>query len=255
MREVDRVEVIREVLGGRLRQGGGIGAAGDLRAAGEAAGAAVPGRGGEGAEVEAAGETGEQWDSAGVEAGDRWGGAGALRGLCTDLGVGEVDGGARVWGIGGDVAQVDGGSGAMAVEEAPGGAGSPEPAQTASAGRVGADRRFPPRLVRGSGAALHVDRVHRRRHQSADGATFCRGRDHRSLHEDLARVSRPARPPGGHLLGQAQHLPGQSKGSRRRPDPVHSDAQDPGHPAHPRQHPPGPKAAWKGPIRPSRTGW
>ena len=39
----------------------------------------------------------------------------------------------------------------------------------------------PPRVVRGSGAALHVDRVHRRRHQSADGAAFCRGRDHRSL--------------------------------------------------------------------------
>ena len=56
----------------------------------------------------------------------------------------------------------------MAVEEAPGGAGSPEPAQTAGAGRVGADRRFPPRVVRGSGAALHVDRVHRRRHQSAE---------------------------------------------------------------------------------------
>ena len=88
---------------------------------------------------------------------------------------------------------------------------SPEPAQTAGAGRVGADRRFPPRVVRGSGAALHVDRVHRRRHQPADGAAFCRGRDHRSLHEDLARVSRPTRPPGGHLLGQAQHLPGQSK--------------------------------------------
>ena len=33
----------------------------------------------EGAEVEAAGETGEQCDSAGVEAGDSWGGAGALR--------------------------------------------------------------------------------------------------------------------------------------------------------------------------------
>ena len=32
---------------------------------------------------------GEQCDSAGVEAGDSWGGAGALRGLCTDGGVGD----------------------------------------------------------------------------------------------------------------------------------------------------------------------
>ena len=56
-----------------------------------------------------------------------------------------------------------------------GGADSSEPAQTAGAGRVGAVRRFSPRLVRGSGAALHVDRVHRRRHQSADGAAFCGG--------------------------------------------------------------------------------
>ena len=77
MREVDRVEVIREVLGRRLRQGEGIGAAGDLRAAGEAAGAAVPGRGGEGAEVEAAGEASEQCDSAGVEAGDSLGWCGS----------------------------------------------------------------------------------------------------------------------------------------------------------------------------------
>ena len=93
MREVDRVEVIREVLGRRLGQG----------EASERLGICVRQvkrlvrryreEGAEGAEVEAAGETGEQWDSAGVEAGDRWGGAGALRGLCTDAGVGEVDGG------------------------------------------------------------------------------------------------------------------------------------------------------------------
>ena len=42
-------------------------------------------------------------------------------------------------------------------------------------GEVGADRRFSPRVVRGTGAALHVDRVHRRRHQPADGTAFCRG--------------------------------------------------------------------------------
>ena len=91
MREVDRVEVIREVLGRRLRQGEASERLGIcVCAAGEAAGAAVPGRRGEGAEIEVAGETGEQCDSAGVEEGDRWGGAGALRGLCTDPGVGEV---------------------------------------------------------------------------------------------------------------------------------------------------------------------
>ena len=89
-----------------------------------------------------------------------------------------------------------------------------------------------------TGGRMYPDRVHRRRHQPAHGPAFRRSRDHRSLPEDPARVSGPVRPAGGPLFGQAQHLPGQSTGPPGRTDSVHTGAQDPGHPTHPRQHPP-----------------
>ena len=256
MREVDRVGVIREVLGRRLRPGGGIGAAGDLRAAGEAAGAAVPGE--EGARGLRSRRRGRR-ASNGIAPELRREIVGVVRERYEDFAptlawekLTEVHGYGvsvetlRKWMVA---------EGLWRSKKRPGARVHQSRPRRPALGELGADRRFPPRVVRGSGAALHVDCVHRRRHQSADGAAFCRGRDHRSLHEDLARVSRPTRPPGGHLLGQAQHLPGQSKGSRRRSDPVHSDAQDPGHPAHPRQHPPGQRPRGKGQTRPSRTGW
>ena len=143
MREVDRVGVIREVLGRRLRQG----------EASERLGICVR-------QVKRLVRRYREEGARGLRSrrrGRRASNAiapelrreilGVVRERYEDfaptLAVGEVDGSARVWGVGGDVAQVDGGRGAMAVEEAPGGAGSPEPAQTAGAGRVGADRRFP----------------------------------------------------------------------------------------------------------------
>ena len=84
--------------------------------------------------------------------------------------------------------------------------------------RVGADRRFPPRMVRGSGAALHVDRVHRRRHQSADGShgslRFAEAETTEAYMRTLRGYLDQPRPPGGHLLGQAQHLPGHHQKNR-----------------------------------------
>ena len=133
---------------------GSGGADGAERAAGEAAFAALPGAWGEGADFEASWAEGEQCDSAGGAGRDSWGGAGALRGLFTDPGLGEAEGGARLWGVGGDVAQVDGRRGAVAVEEAPGDAGASEPSPAAGAGGVGADRRLAAPVVRGPGAVL-----------------------------------------------------------------------------------------------------
>ena len=143
MREVDRVEVIREVLGRRLRQG----------EASERLGICVR-------QVKRLVRRYREEGARGLRSrrrGRRASNAiapelrreilGVVRERYEDfaptLAWEKLTEGARVWGVGGDVAQVDGGRGAMAVEEAPGGAGSPEPAQTAGAGRVGADRRFP----------------------------------------------------------------------------------------------------------------
>ena len=165
MREVDRLEVIREVVGKRLVQREAGGAVEAECAASEAAGAALPGVGGEGSDFGASGAQGEQRDSAGGSGRDLGGGAGALRRFFTDPGLGEAVGDARLPGVGGDLAQVDGGSGAVAVEEAPGDAGASQPSPATGRGRVGADRRLAAPMVRGAGAVMHPDRVHRRRHQ------------------------------------------------------------------------------------------
>ena len=127
-----------------------------------------------------------------------------------DVRAREAGGGAWLSAVGGDLAAVDDGGGAVAVEGAPGAAFASEP--SAARGGPGADRRFAARLVRGARAGLHADRVRGR-------ATTRRGD---CVHEDDARASRDARPAGGVLTGC----------SRDRADAVRSGAADAGHSIH-----------------------
>ena len=103
-------------------------------------------------------------------------------------------GGARVGGVAGDAAEVDGGGGAVAAEGASEDARPPEPPAPGAGGRAGAGGRFAARLVRGARAALHLDRVHRRRHEPAAGAAVRRSGDDGGVHGDAARAPRRARP-------------------------------------------------------------
>ena len=109
----------------------------------------------------------------------------------------------------------------------------------------------PHACVRGSRADEHVDRVHRRRHQSADGAAFRRGRDHRSLHEDLARVSRPARPPVA-IYSDKHSISGSIRG-REGDLTQFTRRSDPGHPPIHGRHPPGQRPRERANQTDSRT--
>ena len=91
---------------------------------------------------------------------------------------------------------------------------APGPPAAPAVRGAGADRRLAARLVRGPGAAVHADRVRRRRHEPAAGAALRARGDHRRVHARDARVPGHAWPSGGGVFGPAFHLPGQPRGPR-----------------------------------------
>ena len=100
----------------------------DRGAPSQAVGSAISvGRSG-GAGIGSSREAAEQCHRGGSSAGSSCLGAEAVRGFRADLGVREAGGGARSSIVGGDVAAVDDGRGAVAVEGASCGSGAPEAA-------------------------------------------------------------------------------------------------------------------------------
>ena len=185
-KEADRLGLIRAVVEKRLRQRE---AAWSRGSPGQAAGTTVSvGRTG-GAGVGSSRQAAEQCHRRGGPAGDAGPGSEALCGFRPDIGVREAGGGARLPGVGGDVAPVDDGRGFVAFEVAARGAGPPEAPASRERGGLGPDRRFAARLVRGPGSAVHVDRVRGRRDDAVAGDGIFPLGDDRGVHEDDAGAS------------------------------------------------------------------
>ena len=240
MKEIDRLEVIREVLGRRLRQ----------REAGERLGICVR-------QVKRLVRRYRELGARGLVSGHR--GRRAPNAILPEvreeilavvreryedfsptLAQGEVDGGSRLWGVGGDLAQVDGGGGAVAEREAPFSPGSIRAVPDGR--RWGSWCRSTALLTPGSRSGgpyctliVFIDDATSRLMALRFAEAETTEAYMRTLRGYLDSYGRPV------ALYSDKHsiFRVNLKDREGEVDSVHPGAQDPGHPTHPRQHPPG----------------